>query len=167
MRYVYYSVLSVLFVFLVPATAEDAVSAEDDNRPNVLCADGFSTDGCQIATSRVHVALRQLSVSIPGWRWIVVTADNWQAVATSFGLSPNSPAFSSLAIHSTYIKASLVVPDLRGDENLQIYSSRSGIGRLRWVLAHESGHIVCNTADESKAEAAAGRIEFGNKKICR
>ncbi len=136
-------------------------------QPNIVCGSGFSDADCGLATGIVRLALEDLRSAIPEWRWVVVPETHWAAVATSFRIKPTTPAFSSLTIHTTYVEASLVLPAQRIDENLQSYSRLRGKERLRWVLAHESGHILCQTSDEGIAEAAAKKIEYGNRSVCR
>lgn len=133
----------------------------------IVCGSGFGQGDCQLATGFVRLALNDLKVNIPGWRWVVVPSSQWKQTAMSFGVRPNVPAFSSLSAGVTYLLADLVLPTQRIDENLLSYTSRTGADRLRWVLAHESGHIVCRTSDDKKAEAAAKRIQSGNPEICR
>ena len=133
----------------------------------IVCGTGFSQSDCQLAKGFVQHALTDLKVTIPGWRWVIVPASQWRQTALSFGLKPSVPAFSNFSVGATYVIADLVLPSQRMDENLLSYSSRTGTSRLRWVLAHESGHIVCHTFVESKAEAAGRRIESGNPDVCR
>ncbi len=133
----------------------------------VVCGTGFGNGDCQLATGFMRVALNDLKVNIPAWRWVVVPASQWKRTALSFGVKPSVPAFSSPSVGATYVLADLVFPSQRPDENLLYYTARTGANRLRWVLAHETGHIVCHTSDESKAEGAAKRIESGNRNVCR
>ncbi|HWR16131.1 MAG TPA: hypothetical protein VN577_14990 [Terriglobales bacterium] len=132
----------------------------------IRCGDGFTPTACELAKGSLTVAIQQLSPGLPGWRWVIVPAEKWEAVATSFGISPTTPAFSSLGIQSTYIHCGFVLFDTRLDEHLQSYSSRTGIDRLRWVVAHELGHIVCGTKDEHEAESAAKKIQARNRNAC-
>ncbi len=133
----------------------------------IVCGIGFGQGECQLATGFVRLALTDLNVKIVGWRWVVVPSSQWRQTALSFGVKPSVPAFSSLSAGVTYVVADLVIPSQRVDENLLSYTSRTGTDRLRWVLAHESGHILCQTSDDTKAEAAAKRIQAGNRDICR
>jgi hypothetical protein len=82
-------------------------------------------------------------------------------------VKPTVPAFSSFAVSTTYIQSNLVLLDQRTDEKLQGYRKLSGMPRLRWVLAHESGHIICRTTNDARAEAAGKRMTSGNRDMCR
>ena len=166
--------LLVMFVFAAAITTQaQQFAAAPDIAPVqvepaiIVCGTGFSQGDCQLARGFVQLALSDLKVTIPGWRWVVVPSTQWKQTALSFGLKPTVPAFSNLSVGATYIISDLVLPSQRLDENLLSYTSRTGARRLRWVLAHESGHIVCRTSVESKAEAAARRIEGGNPDVCR
>ena len=134
---------------------------------NVLCGAGYKDADCDFLTRALRLNLEQLHLRIPGWRWVVVRRSGWDEVARSFGIDPKIPAFSSLGIHTTYLDDSLFSLQVGIDERLQSFSSRTGYDRLRWVIAHESGHILCNTGDERKAAKAAGRLEFGAGKMCK
>jgi len=136
-------------------------------KPNLQCGTGYKDSDCRLLTGVLRLSLDQLRLRIPGWRWVVVSRSRWDEVAKSFGIDPRVPAFSSLGIRTTYLDDSLFLMQASADERLQSFSTRGGYDRLRWVIAHESGHILCNTGDESKAARAAGRLEFGSKKVCK
>lgn len=133
----------------------------------IVCGIGFGPSDCQLATGFMRLALNDLKVDIPGWRWVVVPSRQWKETALSFGVKPSVPAFSIPSAGVTYVLSDLVIPSQKVDENLLSYTSRTGTSRLRWVLAHESGHILCQTSNDSKAEAAARRIEAGSRDVCR
>jgi hypothetical protein len=154
-----------------PAVAEEAANAPDVTplrveTPLVVCGTGFSTGDCRLASGILRLALHDLKIDIPGWRWVVVPTTQWKQTAESFGVKASVPAFSNFAVNTTYVETNLVVPDQRADENLQRYTRLNGMARLRWVIAHESGHIVCRTFDDPRAEAAGKRILAGNRESC-
>jgi len=111
-------------------------------------------------------SLADLHIKVNEWRWVVVPSSHWAQTARSFGVKPTVPAFTSFAISTTYIESNLLFLDTRIDENLQRYTRLEGRDRLRWVLAHESGHIVCKTSDERKAEGAGKKIASGRNEVC-
>jgi hypothetical protein len=137
------------------------------SKPNVVCGTGYKDSDCHLVSGVLRLNLDRLRVSIPGWRWVIVSRSQWDEVAKSFGVDPKVPAFSSLGVHTTYFDDSLLTLNSGVDERLQAFTSRTGYARLRWVIAHESGHILCNTSDERKAAQAAGRLEFGAGNMCR
>jgi hypothetical protein len=166
--------LLLMVSLAVPTTAicEESEPAPDVSSmrvgdPLVICGTGFSRGDCRFATDILMLAIRDLQIEIPSWRWVIVPVQQWKTTAESFGVKPTVPAFSSFGVSTTYIEANLVVQDQRIDENLQSYTRLGGMGRLRWVIAHESGHIVCRTFDDSRAEAAGKKILAGNRKVCR
>lgn len=133
----------------------------------VLCGDGLTGGPCQMAREIMRLALSNLSPQIPDWRFVVIPESRWQQAADSFGVKRTTPAFSSLSIRTTYVEGNLLFADGRVDENLQRFTAASGLRRLVWVMAHEYGHIVCQTTDERKANAAAGHLIYGRRKVCR
>lgn len=62
---------------------------------------------------------------------------------------------------STYLNEELVLPDRDTDMKLRRITRLTGIKRLQWVLAHEFGHIICQTHDERKAARAGGYLLRG------
>lgn len=132
----------------------------------ILCGTGFSEGECRTASGVVRNALKDIRVDIRGWRWVVVPTAQWDEFTREFGVKATVPAFSSFALASTYVQQDLIFPNLPNNDNLRSYTSLTGFDRLRWVLAHESGHILCRTSDDTKAEAAAKRIQLGNSVIC-
>jgi hypothetical protein len=152
-----------LFLFVLGI----AVLGQGQEQRTVLCGTGISDGDCHFAIGTFHLAIEDLPVDIPAWRWVIVPSEHWAQVAHDSGVKPSVPAFSNLDTRSTYVNASLVFPSQRIDENLQRYSSRTGTDRLRWVLAHESGHILCQTHNEQVAEKAAGRLQSGGNLKCR
>lgn len=141
-------------------------TAFSQDQAKVQCGSGFSDDNCQMVSAICHRALDQLPGGTKEWRWVIVPSDRWTNVARDFGVKPTVPAFSILEARATYLDASLLETTGRIDENLQRYSNRTGFDRLRWVLAHESGHILCQTHDEKVAQRAAGQVEFGGEVRC-
>jgi len=97
----------------------------------------------------------------------VIPNSLWEETADSFHIKASTPAFSSLGIRTTYLESNLLLADGRVDENLQRYTNLTGINKLTWVMAHEYGHILCQTGDERKASAAAGRLMYGRGDVCR
>lgn len=132
----------------------------------ILCGTGFTEGECRTASGVVRVALKDIRVDIQGWRWVIVPNAQWEEFTREFGVKSTVPAFSSFALASTYVQQDLIFPNLPNNDNLRSYTSLTGFERLRWVLAHESGHILCRTSDDGKAEAAAKRIQSGNSVIC-
>lgn len=51
------------------------------------------------------------------------------------------------------------------DVELLALTPLKGVPRLKWVLAHDYGHIACQTRDEKKAERAAGHLQYGKRKV--
>lgn len=98
---------------------------------------------------------------------MIVPGSRWAVAAGRYGIKPTTPAFTDLGIRTTYLDGSLVVQDGRVNENLQRYTPWNGRTRLIWVIAHEYGHILCETRDEQKASAAAGRLIYGRRLVCR
>jgi len=132
----------------------------------VLCADGLSGGDCQLAQGIVRLSLKELSASVPDWRVVIIPESRWTTTARMYRIKSTTPAFTDLGIRTTYIEASLVFRDGRVDENLQRYTSSNGADRLVWVIAHEYGHILCNTRNEQQATAAAGRLMYGRRLVC-
>jgi hypothetical protein len=137
------------------------------NSSYILCGSGFTSGDCRVVSGILQLALRDLRVQVSGWRWVIVPSTNWRQTTLSFGVNSDVPAFSSFAVNTTYIESQLVTLDQRTDEHLQDYTKLSGLPRLRWVLAHESGHILCRTPDDTKAESAGKRLTSGNRNVCR
>ena len=131
----------------------------------VTCGDGFQGNRCDLALEAIGLSLKYLKVQLSGWRVIVVPANQWNMVAARLGVR-SAPAFSDLTTTTTYLSSGLVFPQAGMDTELRELTSRIGMSRLRWVLAHEYGHLVCNTHDEKKAERAAGALEYGNANVC-
>jgi len=141
--------------------------AELGDQSIILCGDGMTGGQCQLARGIMHLALSNLSSQIPAWRFVVIPQSRWQQAADRFRVKRTTPAFSSLSIRTTYVEGNLLFNDGRVDENLQRFTAASGLPRLVWVMAHEYGHILCKTADERKANVAAGHLIYGGKELCR
>ena len=66
------------------------------NLPTVACAAGLSPKDCDLGKATVRLALRQLDVPFPEWRWVAVPSSSWEAVSRSLRSNPNAPAFTLL-----------------------------------------------------------------------
>jgi len=133
----------------------------------VVCGDGLTGSDCELARGLMRLALKRLSTSTRDWRIVVVLQSRWNEVADYFRVERTTPAFSSLGIRTTYVEGNLLFHDARIDENLQRYTPLTGLNKLTWIIAHEYGHILCETSDERKASAAAGRLIYGRGEVCR
>jgi len=131
----------------------------------VTCGDGFQGNNFELAMDTIGLSLKQLKVQLPGWRVIVVPASQWSVVSAAFG-AKSVPAFSNLLTQSTYLSSGLLFPQAGMDAQLRELTPLTGVSRLRWVLAHEYGHLACNTHDEKKAERAAGHLLYGKASVC-
>lgn len=151
-------------LFLVVAFVLVSLFGLAQELATVACARGLTLSDCEVGKETVRLALRQLDVHFSEWRWVVVSSPTWQEVSLSLGADPQAPAFTLLATHTSYIEYRLIHEFPPVDEALLNFTKRTGIDRLRWVLAHESGHIFCHTRDEREAEDAGKRIEFGSRK---
>lgn len=157
---------TLTIALLLPVAHAQVRNAILRDEPLVVCGSGLSHGDCQLAQGIMRLAISRLSTSVPDWRLVVISEALWNEVADRFHISRTTPAFTSLGIHTTYVESSLVFHDGRIDENLQRYTTLSGMSKLTWVMAHEYGHILCGTADEYKASAAAGRLIYGRGAAC-
>src|SRR5262249_52359347 len=133
--------------------------------PVIRCGDGFHGNDCQSAIDRVALSVKQLDAKVAGWRLVVVPASRWTALVSAFR-AKSTPAFSDLTTTSTYVNDALIFPQASMDEELRALTPLTGVSRLRWVLAHEYGHIVCHTRDETQAERAGGYLQYGKTNMC-
>lgn len=159
------AILAILL--LVPVAKAQVKNAILRDELIIACGSGLADRDCKLAQGIMRVSLSRLSTSIQDWRLVIVSQALWNEVADSFHIKRTTPAFTNLGIHTTYVESNLVFQDGRTDENLQRYTTLSGINKLTWVMAHEYGHILCGTADEHKASAAAGRLIYGRGVACQ
>lgn len=165
-------VLIALMVFSLVSAVRSTI-AEDKIatiKSEVLCGDGLDRATCRFDQEMLRASLARLRLAPTSWRWIVVAPDHWHSIASQLHIADSVPAFSSLSLRSTWIHQSFFAMDDRIDEHLQAYVSLIGPARLDWVVAHELGHILCNTTSERRAESAGGRLRFGSadeRKLCR
>jgi hypothetical protein len=122
----------------------------------VICSKGLAGDGCRYARVAVRRVIDALQPSVQDWRIILVPDEHWASTCSGFRLKPCAPAFSNLTKRATYLNSRLAVlgDDGRVDEDLLRYTRLTGEDRLKWVLAHEFGHLLCETADQEVAEKA-------------
>jgi|SRR5690242_19790287 hypothetical protein len=161
---------TVLMFIALPSSGQDRFDitqqqARDESA--VVCADGLAGGDCRLAQGIVRLSIKSLNTSVPDWRVVIIPESRWANAAATYGIKSTKPAFTDLAIRTTYLEGSLILSDGRVDENLQRYTSSNGMTRLVWVIAHEYGHILCGTRDEQKASAAAGRLIYGRTLVCR
>jgi hypothetical protein len=134
--------------------------------PWLGCGSGFKGDDCQVALGIVAQALHQLNPRLPGWRVVVVPVDQWRKMSAAFVAHNSVPAFSNLSMASTYLSAELIFSDRDTDMKFLALTRLTGIERLQWVLAHEYGHIICQTHEERKANHAGDYLLRGQIGTC-
>jgi hypothetical protein len=121
----------------------------------VICSKGLAGNGCRDAQAAVRRVVDALHPSVQGWRIILVPDERWESACRGFRLKPCPPAFSNLTMRATYLNRRLAVlidQDGKVDEELARYTTLTGEDRLKWVIAHELGHLLCETADQDVAD---------------
>jgi hypothetical protein len=132
-----------------------------------VCNTGYTLTQCQKDVAALRRALEKYPVEQLGeWTWVLVRSSDWQSIQEIRGLDRNSPAFTYYPARETFIEEALVneVPGRRG--TLLVLWGMSMEDLLKFAVAHELGHALCNEKDESKAEKVARMLREGKPASC-
>jgi hypothetical protein len=157
------SALLGLAVFWAMAASAQSNSSLQIEGNFAVCTDGLNPGACKFSLAWVRDSLERLKPKLSGWQFEVIDFMRWRKLCNEMKLRECPPAFSLLGSHTTYLISTLTTVDSRTDEYLERYTRLKGQARLDWVLAHELGHILCHTANESAAETAGGRLRFSDR----
>ncbi len=170
---------SLLLLSLLPGLAAAPLAAQQaaalhslpHSAPSIMCARAPEPGACGYAISSLDLALATLRLpEYSDWRIVVVADRHWSELARSFGVAESKPAFSSLAIRTTYLRNSLLFLDSSSDTEWQAVTPLVGRSRIEWIVAHEFAHLYCATHDERRANAAAARLRYSDRRdesVCR
>src|ERR1700756_2326478 len=132
-----------------------------------VCNIGYSLSKCKADMAVLRKTLAKYPAAELGeWTWVLVRSADWKYVVMPRGIDPDSPAFTYLPKRETFIEEALVaiVPQRAGDLILRWQMSTDDLREL--AVAHELAHVLCNEANEAKANRAARTLLEGNPLSC-
>ena len=132
-----------------------------------VCNIGYSLSKCQADMAVLKRTLAKYPADELGeWTWVLVRSADWKYIVTPRGIDPDSPAFTYLPKRETFIEEALVaiVPQRAGELILRWQMSTDDLREL--AVAHELAHVLCNEANEAKANRAARTLLEGNPLSC-
>jgi len=115
--------------------------------------------------------LRKLLAKYPiaelgGWTWVLIRSEDWKSVVLPRGISPDSPAFTSIEKRANIEQALVTeVPGRRGELMKTWRMNMEDL--LDFAIAHELAHILCNEKDEGEAKHAARMLLEGKPIACK
>jgi hypothetical protein len=132
-----------------------------------VCNTGYSLTRCQADMAVLRKSLARYPVAELGeWTWVLVRSADWKYIVMPRGIDPDSPAFTYLPKRETFIEEALVaiVPQRAGELILRWQMSTDDLREL--AVAHELAHVLCNEANEAKANRAARTLLEGSPLSC-
>ena len=132
-----------------------------------VCNTGYSLRKCQADMAVLRKTLAKYPAAELGeWTWVLVRSTDWKYIVMPRGIDPDSPAFTYLPKRETFIEEALVaiVPQRAGELILLWQMSTDDLREL--AVAHELAHVLCNEANEEKANRAARTLLEGNPLSC-
>jgi hypothetical protein len=167
-------------VFLFPALFLSSVRAQSDYhlqvvKPTVggfsgqrfLCASPYSIAECDKQVIILQVALRRYPMEGLGqWTWVLVRSEDWKPILTRVQMDPNSPAFSILERHQTFVEEALIVSKPGRQLELLKKWHIPFDQFLDFAVSHELGHAFCGKSDEIEAERLGQRLRKGQRPEC-
>ena len=167
-------------VLLFPALFLSSVQAQADYhlqivKPTVggffgqrfLCAKPYSIAECDKQVVILQAALRRYPIEGLGqWTWVIVRSDDWKPILTRVQMDPNSPAFSILERHQTFVEEALLVANPKRRLELLNKWHIPFDKFLDFAISHELGHAFCSESDEIKAERLGQGLRKGKGPVC-
>ncbi len=100
------------------------------------------------------------------WTWVLVRADDWRNLMRRLCLNPDSPAFSALELHETFLEESLITPGPDRAKELMGAFRMPLDELLNVAVTHELGHAMCRSETEFLAEQFGIRLRSGLHPNC-
>ena len=158
----------VLLLGIAASIANASAHADRLATQHFFCNTGYALAACreQIATLKTMVA-KYPTDALGEWTWVLVRSQDWKAQVRMLGLSPDSPAFTCLETHTTFIEEALVAK-VPGRASELIARWHMGMTELlNTAIGHEMGHAVCHSLSEDKANHVARLLEQKRPLSCR
>jgi hypothetical protein len=133
----------------------------------IYCQATYAVSNCKAETIVLLDRLREYPVpQLGSWTWVLVPSSEWQSLATSLGLDPDTPAFTSFSDRMTVLEQALISPDARHGASLIRTFGMPIPKLLELAISHELGHALCHFTDERKADAAGERLRARDPSYC-
>jgi hypothetical protein len=132
-----------------------------------LCAKPYSIPECDKQVVILQVALRRYPIEGLGqWTWVLVRSEDWKPILTRVQMDPNSPAFSILERHQTFVEEALLVANPKRRLELLNKWHIPFDQFLDFAISHELGHAFCSESNEIKAERLGQGLRKGKGPVC-
>lgn len=120
----------------------------------LYCDASYSVPECRRQIEVLLRALRPYPTALaPNWKWVLIRAEHWKPMLTSFHLDYDSPAVTILGDDVTLLDESLITPrPERAAELMNGFKIRLD-ELLDIAIAHELGHAICHETNEFRADA--------------
>lgn len=168
------------FVILLLTVFHASVQARSDDQLHVVrpklaaahgqefvCVSPYTVAECERQFAILRGVLDRYHAEILGkWTWVLVRSEDWKQLIARLHLSPNSPAFSHLAMRQTFLEEVLLMPRPQRQIELVNLWHIPFDQFLDFAVTHELGHAFCKEPDEIAAEKAGQRLREGKASVC-
>lgn len=119
----------------------------------LYCDASYSVPECRRQMDILSRALRPYPTALaPNWKWVLISAEDWKPLMTSFHLDIDSPAVTILDDDVTLLDESLIRPRPGRAAEL-INGFKIPMDQLLNVaISHELGHAMCHETNEVRAD---------------
>ena len=145
-----------------------AAAQTDTIAQHFICTSGYNMEKCVTEMAVLRKVLAKYPIAELGeWTWVLIRSEDWKSVVLPRGISPDSPAFTSIEKRATFIEQALVTeaPERRGELMKTWRMNMEDL--LDFAVAHELAHILCNEKDEGEAKHAARMLLEGKPIACK
>lgn len=158
---------ALLWVLAMTISTQDFMLAAPSAPPQTtasaqhfVCNTGYTPEKCRTDIVVLQKALANYPLAELGeWTWVLVRSEDWKAIVLPRGIGRECPAFTYYEKRETFIEEALVtqVPGRRGE--LMLTWRMNSHDLLKYAIAHELGHALCNEKDEQKANRVARMLQ--------
>ena len=159
-----------VFVLISASQSLHGQSAANDAIPvdqHFVCNAGYAHLTCHRQVQKLGRQLTRFRQTLPhDWTWIIVRSRDWHDLLLARHLNPQSPAFTVLERHQTFLSETLFESDAQSRAEL-LRTFNVPLDQILYVaVTHELGHAYCGESHEGKAERFAEHLRSRGSADC-
>lgn len=148
-----------------------ALQLPENNKASAIqefhCHTGYPLAQCLKDIRQLKMVLSHYPIEGLGrWTWVLVRSDDWKPISRMLGLNSDSPAFTAIDLHETFLEEALFFHDPERSAELMDVWQMAMPNLLELAVTHELGHAFCDDGNEAEADHFGDELRKGRLAAC-